>query len=640
MAGGFNKATGREIVIAGDLNTSFFPWIGIETGAIEIANVAGFGDAPLAAIERAKVHLKLMPLFSGEVQMETVVLEGVQANLVTLADGSTNWEFAGAEASGDSKKTDEKASSYDAGKALAALAIGGIEMKNANITWDDRKGGTKVELSDLNLETGAISFDSSIPVSFNTDFAMNGEEMTGSVKATTDVKLTSNLQSVKLSKLKLDIDASGSALEGGQLKTGLKSDIDIDLAAQLVSSDKIAFVMDLAGDIAPVNPMKVTLDSPLKMNLESMVIDLPAMQYSIPGSKGNGSLVLSNLDNPMPTANLVLKTEKFDATPWMGAGTSQSSLNATSIEELLLSIVSIHSASAARKSEPVNIPVETIRQLDVDASLTIATFILDTLQATDVTAELKAKKGVVRIEPMSANLFGGSSTGMFELDARKAIPKFHITEDLGGVQIAEVMKYSMGQDSEEWITGVADMQANIRTRGNDTAAITQGLNGTVNAKVIDGTLEGISIRKMLSQANALLKKESYTDDGSPDRTVIREMSTKTRLVNGVAITDHIKALSELAVLTGNGKANLNTEQLDYQLKLALSSDLSEEDKEKFKKLQGRSLPMKVSGTFNDPKFKLDMQEVAQQEVKNGAEKKLRKKYGEKYGKELDLLFGR
>jgi AsmA protein len=162
----------------------------------------------------------------------------------------------------------------------------------------------------------------------------------------------------------------------------------------------------------------------------------------------------------------------------------------------------------------------------------------------------------------------------------------------------------------------------------------------VNAKVIDGTLEGISIRKMLSEANALLKREPYTDDGSPDRTVIREMSTKTRLVNGVAITDHIKALSELAVLTGNGKANLNTEQLDYKLELALASDLSEEDKEKFKKLQGRSLPMKVTGTFNKPKFNLDVQKAAKQEVKKGAEKKLRKKYGEKYGKELDLLFGR
>ncbi len=33
-------------------------------------------------------------------------------------------------------------------------------MKNASITWDDRKSATKLVMSNLNLETGAISFDS------------------------------------------------------------------------------------------------------------------------------------------------------------------------------------------------------------------------------------------------------------------------------------------------------------------------------------------------------------------------------------------------------------------------------------------------------------------------------------------------
>ena len=83
----FKDNTGREITIAGDLETSFFPWIGIETGAIEIANAPGFGDKPFAAIKASNIHLKLMPLFSGEIEMETVVLEGVQANLVKLKNG-------------------------------------------------------------------------------------------------------------------------------------------------------------------------------------------------------------------------------------------------------------------------------------------------------------------------------------------------------------------------------------------------------------------------------------------------------------------------------------------------------------------------------------------------------------------------
>ncbi len=636
MANGFKEATGREISIAGDLNTSFFPWIGIQT--IEVANTPGFGDAPLAGIQGAKIKLKLIPLFSGEVQMETVVLEGVQANLVTLKNGKTNWEFGSNEAATGSTETE--ASSGDSGKVLAALAIGGIEMKNASITWDDRQGGTKLELTNMDLETGAITFDSPIAVSFDTDFAMNGEEMTGSMQINTDLKLASDLQKVKLNNFTINIDATGTALEGGKLQKSMKANIDVDLAAQLVTSNKISLSLNLSGGIAPVNPMTVTLDSPLKVNLASMVIELPAMHYSIPGSKGSGSMVVSNLNNPLPTVKLVIETDKFDATPWMGSAPDQSSIKPTTMEQMLFSLVSIHLAYAQAKSEPVDIPVETIRQLDVDASLSIGTFILDTLQATDVKAELKAKNGVARIEPFSAQLFGGSSTGIMELDATTATAKFRVTEDLNGVQIAQVMKYSMGKDSKEWITGIANMSAKLRTQGLDTGALTQGLNGTVDTKIKDGAFEGFSVRKMLQRANALLKRETYVDDGSPDRTKILEMGLNTKLVNGIAMTDNIKVLTPLADLTGSGSANLNTQQLDYRLKLALSSGISKIDKAEFKKLEGKSLPLKVSGSFNDPKFKIDMDKAAKQEVKQKAEKKLRKKYGKKYGKELDLLFGR
>ena len=640
ISSGFKNSTGRDISIAGELKTSFFPWIGIETGALEIANAPGFGDQPLAAIKSSKIHLKLKPLLSGEVEMDTVVLDGVSANLVTLANGKTNWEFEGGKDAADKTADKPSESSDDAGKALAALAIGGVQMKNASITWDDRKGGTKLVMNNLNLETGAISFDSPIDVSFDSDFVVNSDEMAGKMTLTSDINLSKSLQNVKLSGLKVDVDSTGTLLEGGKLKTSFKSDIDVDLSTQMVSSEKIAYTMNLAGDIAPVNPMEVSLESPMKMNLASMVIELPTMQYSIPGSKGSGSLKLSNLDKPMPTVKLTLATDKFDATLWMSAGAAQASLNAQSIEEILLSIVSIHSASAAIKSEPVDIPVELIRQLDVDAGLTISTFVMDTLEATDVTAKLAAKKGIVRIEPFSATVFGGSSTGMFELDARADTPKFNLKEELKGVQIAQVMKYSMGEDAKDWITGVADMNANLTTRGLDTGALTNALNGNVIAKIKDGAFEGFSVRKMLQQANALLKGETYVDDGSPNRTKILEMGTNTKLVNGVANTDDIKVLTPLADLTGSGSANLNTEQLEYQLKLALSSGISEIDKAEFKKLEGKSLPLKVSGSFNDPKFNIAMEEAAKQEVKQKAEKKLRKKYGEKYGKELDMLFGR
>ena len=649
----FKNATGYEIIISGELNTSFFPWIGIQTGAIEVSSPPGFGDVPLAGVQAAKIKLKIIPLLIGRIEMGTVVLEGVQANLITLENGQKNWKLNDAGPANESDMgrlysmksygsagTKNRQPTKQAGNGRAVLAIGGVEMTNANIVWDDRQAGTKIELTKMNLQSGTISYDSPFSVTLDTNFALNSEEMKGDMSVETDLVLSKSLKISNLNDFSIQIVATGTALKDGRLQQSLRADILIDQAARTISSDKVVLELYLTGELAPINPMEVAIQSPLKVNLGNKVIELPAMQYSIPGSVGTGSMVLSNLNNPLPTVKLKVETDKFDATPWMGNGASQSTMNATTMEQMLLSIVSIHSASASSNSAPTTLPVEKIRQLDVDADMTIGTFILDTLQATDVKAVLKANNGVVRIEPMSANLFGGSSTGMFELDARSAIAKIHITEDLNNVQIDEVMKVSMAENYKQWITGTADMQADIRTQGLDKIAMTQALNGTVNAKVKDGAFEGISLRKLLRKTNALLKKEAYVDDGSPDRTEILKMGTTTNIVNGVAKTNDIKLQTPLVELTGTGAANLNTRQLDYNLKLALSSDISEEDKAEFKKLEGRSLPLKISGNFDNPKFNISLDEVTKQEIKNKAESKLRKKYGKKYGKELDLLFGR
>jgi len=45
------------------------------------------------------------------------------------------------------------------------LTVNGIEFVGANIRWLDAKTGTRSEVSDLSLETGAIRFDEPVAVS-------------------------------------------------------------------------------------------------------------------------------------------------------------------------------------------------------------------------------------------------------------------------------------------------------------------------------------------------------------------------------------------------------------------------------------------------------------------------------------------
>ena len=58
-------ATGRELVIEGDLDVSFFPWLAIGMGKTSLGNAPGFGDEPFASFESAKLSVRLLPLIFG-----------------------------------------------------------------------------------------------------------------------------------------------------------------------------------------------------------------------------------------------------------------------------------------------------------------------------------------------------------------------------------------------------------------------------------------------------------------------------------------------------------------------------------------------------------------------------------------------
>ena len=45
------RETGRELVIEGDIDLTFFPWFAIQVGKTTLGNAPGFGDDPFASFE-------------------------------------------------------------------------------------------------------------------------------------------------------------------------------------------------------------------------------------------------------------------------------------------------------------------------------------------------------------------------------------------------------------------------------------------------------------------------------------------------------------------------------------------------------------------------------------------------------------
>ena len=71
--------TGRTLAIEGDIGLSVFPWLAVEIGPTSLSNADGFSAQPFASVNDVQVRIKLLPLLRKQVEMDTVVLDGLQS---------------------------------------------------------------------------------------------------------------------------------------------------------------------------------------------------------------------------------------------------------------------------------------------------------------------------------------------------------------------------------------------------------------------------------------------------------------------------------------------------------------------------------------------------------------------------------
>ncbi len=240
IAEAVESATGRTLTMEGDLGLSVFPWLGLEVGPTSLSNAPGFSDRPFAQVQGVEVRVKLMPLLRKELQMDTVVLQGLNLSLETDAAGNTNWaDLAGAGAEPEAKP--EQPAAEEPGKmALAGLAIGGVEISDAALLWDDRSSGAQYRVDQLNLKTGAIAPGEAVPVNLQLQLAASEPEVAGPVEFKGTVALSADNQVVQVDGAQLTTDLSGAGLPGGALKSKLNFNTRVDLAAQTLDVTQLA----------------------------------------------------------------------------------------------------------------------------------------------------------------------------------------------------------------------------------------------------------------------------------------------------------------------------------------------------------------------------------------------------------------
>lgn len=148
--------TGRDLKLDGDLKISVFPWLGVRTQQLSFSQPSEIGGE-MVTVKTAQLRLKLLPLISSRVEIDTVVLEGPKLRIITLANGISSFSGLGEGGEGsDEQPVAESVPAEDGAGAAVALVIQGLELTDGELLWDDQQAGQRYQVSDLNLVTGNL----------------------------------------------------------------------------------------------------------------------------------------------------------------------------------------------------------------------------------------------------------------------------------------------------------------------------------------------------------------------------------------------------------------------------------------------------------------------------------------------------
>jgi AsmA protein len=574
------EKTGRDLSINGNLSLSVFPWIGVEINDVSLSNAKGFKAKNFAQIKQASVKVKLLPLLSQQVEVSTIVLDGLSLNLAKNKAGKSNWDDMSQPSSASEKAPDSK-NDKSSGAALGAIAIGGVQIVNANITWDDASKGEKYSLADFDLTTDALSLGSpmGVELAFTVDSAK--PKATVRLKLAGDLVINSQMNKFDFQGMTLVIDAAGDPVPGGAMK--------VDIASHLIA--------DLAGDGSlTLNPLTIKFDD----------------------STLSGNAGVSNFGKPAIRFDLAVDTinvDRYLPKPAQGEGSTKT-------------------ASIAPPAAAALIPVETIRGLNIDGVFKVQSLVVNGLTAEEASVKLVAKNGVLKSQQGIKKFYNGSYAGETVVDARQNTPKIIIKEQATGINIEPLLIDLLGESP---IAGVANIKADLTTRGNTVPAFKSALNGTAQFSFNDGAVTGVDVGALMKQAQAVLNGDfAAAFVKGTGKTPFSEMSGTAKITNGLVNNNDLIVATPLVNVAGAGKANLVNEQIDYKLTLQRTKANSAEEVGS-KDIKNTLIPVNVGGTFSEPSVSLDVKAMVMETQKAKIDEKkeeLKAKINEKINKKL------
>lgn len=449
---------------------------------------------------------------------------------------------------------------------------------NVNIKADGEKfalTGLNVKLDDSQI-TGSLGISQFAKALYTFDIDIDQLDVDTYVSASSaPADSKSSNKPVDLSTLKA-LNAAGS-LRIGNLKYGKTkaSNVRIDLKAD--------------GQKLSLNPLAAKVDD----------------------SQINASVGISRFRDPIYSFNVNI--DRLDADRYITKG-----------------------ADNNKSSGDTPIDLTALKKLNASGEAKIGWLKLANVKTENVNLGLKAEGGVATLSPFSANLYQGSMNGMLKVDAR-AIPSIAFKQNMKAVSIGPLMVDAINNDMLE---GKGSVNIDVTTQGGSVGALKKALAGNTALSLVDGALKGVdiagSIRDLKNKVNVFKAKDSVASD-TKKKTDFSELTATFDIKNGVAHNEDLAMKAPILRLgkgDSRGDIDIGNETINYLAKPTIVKSLKGQDGADLDALAGFAIPVKISGTFSNPKYGMDFAAIGSALAKSNV---LDKVGGEKGVAVKDLL---
>jgi len=555
-------ATGRDLTIAGDLNLSLSLTPRVSVDGVTFAN-ASWGSRPdMLSVKRFAAQMSLLPLLSGEIKINQVILEGVDVLAEKDKSGKANWEFGAA-------ATKRKATPAEGSVVLPV--VNSVSMKDVNVTYKDAQAGQEyaLKLASVDLRSGGLS----APLDLMIKGAVNNQSFTvggqlGSIGA---------IGGGGMFPVKLDIAALMADI-GIDGKLGIaagKPMADIKLT---VNGTSLADTLNAAADLEPgLKNMELPLKGAFKIS-SMMKLDGPTKITLDDLSAAIGSLavtghVAADLGGKRPVVDAALKTDTLNLDELLPKGDAEAAPTPVNNDD-----------GRIFPADPL--PLDGLKAADARVKFKAGKIIIDGMEISDVTVNLALRNGRLSIDPLGAVVAGGKIDGGVDLDASTKVASLKIK--IGATQI-DYGQLLTQRGLSDIATGKADLKIDVSGSGNSIRQIMAGLNGKTRVVTKDGKLE--------SGALNIVSTDLLNVFNSRDDKTIRCGVVQFNITGGMANAHAIVFETGGISVIGTGSANLADETLKIRI---------DPRSKKANLATVAMVPVNVTGRFAKPDWQVDM----------------------------------